>query len=63
MLIPGPHLLNGLFDLIDNYVPMSLARLGLATAIIIASALGIALGIELTLSGPRLSSKARIRII
>ena len=38
MLIPGPHLLNGLFDLIDNYVPMSLARLGLATAIIVASA-------------------------
>jgi uncharacterized membrane protein YjjB (DUF3815 family) len=49
MLIPGPHLINGLFDLIDNYLPMSLARLGLATAIIVASALGIILGIELTL--------------
>jgi len=52
MLIPGPHLLNGLFDLVDNYLPMSLARLGLATAIILVSALGIVLGIELTLPGP-----------
>lgn len=52
MLIPGPHLINGLLDLIDNYVPMSVARLGLATAIVVASALGIILGIELTLSGP-----------
>jgi uncharacterized membrane protein YjjP (DUF1212 family) len=52
MIIPGPHLINGLLDLIDNFLPMSLARLGLATGILIASALGIILGIELTLSGP-----------
>src|SRR6476620_10615417 len=32
MLVPGPHLINGLLDLIDNYVPMSMARLGLATS-------------------------------
>ena len=52
MLVPGPHLINGLLDLIDNYLPMSIARLGLATAIVVASALGIVLGIELTLSEP-----------
>jgi uncharacterized membrane protein YjjP (DUF1212 family) len=52
MIIPGPHLINGLLDLIDNYLPMSLARLGLATGILAAGALGIILGIELTLSGP-----------
>ena len=52
MLVPGPHLINGLLDLIDNYLPMSIARLGLATAIVVASTLGIILGIELTLSGP-----------
>ena len=52
MIVPGPHLINGLLDLIDNYLPMSIARLGLATAIVVASALGIVLGIELTLSGP-----------
>jgi uncharacterized membrane protein YjjP (DUF1212 family) len=48
MLVPGPHLINGLFDLIDNQVPMSLSRLGLATGILLASALGIVLGVELT---------------
>jgi uncharacterized membrane protein YjjP (DUF1212 family) len=52
MLIPGPHLINGLLDLVDNYLPMSLARLGLATGITVASALGIVLGLELTLAGP-----------
>jgi uncharacterized membrane protein YjjP (DUF1212 family) len=61
MLVPGPHLINGLFDLIDNHLPMSLARLWLAVSILLASALGIILGIELTLpdlasanSAPRL---------
>jgi uncharacterized membrane protein YjjP (DUF1212 family) len=52
MLVPGPHLINGVLDLIDNYLPMSLARLGLATGILLASALGIVLGVELTLTGP-----------
>jgi uncharacterized membrane protein YjjP (DUF1212 family) len=49
MVVPGPHLINGLLDLIDNYLPMSLARLGLATGILLASAAGIVLGVELTL--------------
>ena len=52
MVVPGPHLINGLLDLIDNYVPMSLSRLGLATGILLAGALGILLGVELTLPGP-----------
>lgn len=49
MLIPGPHLINGLLDLIDNYLPMSLARFGLAFGILFASAAGLAIGVELTL--------------
>jgi uncharacterized membrane protein YjjB (DUF3815 family) len=49
MLVPGPHLINGLLDLVDNHLPMSLARLGLATGILLASTLGIVLGMELTL--------------
>jgi uncharacterized membrane protein YjjP (DUF1212 family) len=52
MLVPGPHLINGCMDLIDNHVPMSIARLGLAAGILLASALGIVLGIELTISEP-----------
>jgi uncharacterized membrane protein YjjP (DUF1212 family) len=52
MVVPGPHLINGLFDLIDNYLPMCLSRLGLAVGILLASALGVVLGVELTLPDP-----------
>jgi uncharacterized membrane protein YjjP (DUF1212 family) len=52
MLVPGPHLINGILDLIDNHLPMSVARLGLAAGILLASTLGVVLGIELTLPGP-----------
>jgi uncharacterized membrane protein YjjP (DUF1212 family) len=52
MLVPGPHLINGVLDLIDNHLPMSMARLGLAAGILFASALGIVLGVELTLPVP-----------
>jgi uncharacterized membrane protein YjjP (DUF1212 family) len=58
MLVPGPHLINGLLDLIENHVPMSLARLGLATGILLASGLGVILGIELTLPDPTFSGSA-----
>ncbi len=49
MLVPGPHLINSLLDLIDNHLTMSLARLWLAAGILVASALGMALGIAVTL--------------
>ena len=58
MLVPGPHLINGLLDLVDNYVPMSLSRLGLAAGILLASALGIVLGVELTLPPPNFPEQA-----
>jgi uncharacterized membrane protein YjjP (DUF1212 family) len=58
MLVPGPHLINGILDLIDNHLPMSLARLGLAAGILLASALGIVLGVELTLPGLPLLPRA-----
>jgi uncharacterized membrane protein YjjP (DUF1212 family) len=48
MLVPGPHLINGLLDLVDNYVPMGVARLGLATSILVACAMSIVIGIKLT---------------
>jgi uncharacterized membrane protein YjjP (DUF1212 family) len=52
MVVPGPHLINGLLDLIDNHLPMSLARLGLAAGLLTAAAAGVALGVELVLPGP-----------
>jgi uncharacterized membrane protein YjjP (DUF1212 family) len=58
MLVPGPHLINGLLDLIDNHLPMSLCRFGLAIGILLASALGIVLGVELTLPSPFFPSQS-----
>jgi uncharacterized membrane protein YjjP (DUF1212 family) len=58
MVVPGPHLINGLLDLIDNYLPMCLSRLGLATGILLASALGVVLGVELTLPDPCFTGQA-----
>jgi uncharacterized membrane protein YjjP (DUF1212 family) len=49
MVVPGPHLINGLLDLVDNFVPMGLARLGLAMSILLACTLGIVIGMKLTL--------------
>jgi uncharacterized membrane protein YjjP (DUF1212 family) len=57
MLVPGPHLINGFFDLIDNYLPMTLSRLGLAAGILLASAVGIVLGVELTVPEPFLPER------
>ena len=39
MLVPGPHLINGLQDVVDNLMPMGIARLGLALSILLACAL------------------------
>jgi uncharacterized membrane protein YjjP (DUF1212 family) len=52
MVVPGPHLINALFDLIDNHLPMSLARFGLASGLLAAAAAGVAIGVELTLPDP-----------
>ena len=49
MLVPGAHFLNGLFDLVDNHVPMGMARLGLAGGILTAIALGVVVGVRVTL--------------
>jgi uncharacterized membrane protein YjjB (DUF3815 family) len=50
MLVPGPHLINGLFDLVENHLFMSMARLTLATAILVAAGLGLLVGVELTIA-------------
>src|SRR5206468_1258052 len=58
MVVPGPHLINGLLDLIDNHVPMSLFRLWLGIGILLASALGLVVGIELTVPAPLFPGQA-----
>lgn len=49
ILVPGPHIINGLLDLIDNHVPLGIARLALAGSILLAAALGIVVGVEAVL--------------
>lgn len=49
MIVPGPHLINGLIDLVDNYISMSLARLSLAAGILLASAAGTVIGMAAVL--------------
>lgn len=49
MLVPGPHLINGLYDMIENNMQTGIPRLGLAAGILVAAAMGIFLGGWLTL--------------
>lgn len=44
MLVPGPHLINGLYDMLENHMQTGISRLGLAVGILVAAALGVFLG-------------------
>ena len=56
MLVPGPHLINGVHDMLENHMQTGLCRLALAMSILIATALGVALGGWLTLGPATLST-------
>jgi uncharacterized membrane protein YjjP (DUF1212 family) len=49
MLVPGPHLINGVEDVLENHMQTGLCRLGLATCVLIASAIGVFVGAWLTI--------------
>ena len=55
MLVPGPHLINSANDMLENHIQTGVCRLGLAMGILIATALGVALGGWLTLGPVTLS--------
>jgi uncharacterized membrane protein YjjB (DUF3815 family) len=44
MLVPGPHLINGVEDMLENHMQAGICRLGLAAIILTASSLGGMLG-------------------
>jgi uncharacterized membrane protein YjjB (DUF3815 family) len=56
MLVPGPHLINGVHDMLENHMQTGVCRLGLATGVLIATALGVVLGGWLTLGPATLST-------
>ncbi len=57
MLVPGPHLINGVHDMLENHMQTGVCRLALASGVIVATTLGVALGGWLTL-GPASVSTA-----
>ena len=56
MVVPGPHLINGVYDMLENHVQTGVCRLALAAGIIIATAFGVAFGGWLTLGPTTLST-------
>jgi uncharacterized membrane protein YjjP (DUF1212 family) len=62
MLVPGPHLINGVRDILENYVHTGICRLALAGGILIAAALGVVLGGWLTLGPATLSTSPSMAI-
>lgn len=52
ILVPGPHLLNGSFDLVASRIPLGLARLTFAAVTLLATGAGVLAG--LTLGGAEL---------
>jgi uncharacterized membrane protein YjjB (DUF3815 family) len=49
MLVPGPHFINSLYDIVENNMTTGLARFGLASTIMVSASMGIFLGGWLTL--------------
>jgi uncharacterized membrane protein YjjP (DUF1212 family) len=47
VLVPGPHVLNGVFDLIDGRIHLGAARLIYAGLVIVAISVGLLLGLTL----------------
>ena len=56
MLVPGPHLINSVHDLLDNHMQTGVCRLALGTGILITAALGVVLGAWVTLGLETLST-------
>jgi uncharacterized membrane protein YjjB (DUF3815 family) len=56
MLVPGPHLINSAQDMLEDHVQTGISRLGLATGILTATALGVVLGGSLILGPATLST-------
>jgi uncharacterized membrane protein YjjB (DUF3815 family) len=48
MLVPGPHLIKGVYDMTENHMQTGLSRLGLASVLLFGAALGVYTGARLT---------------
>lgn len=57
MIVPGPHLINGVYDMTENHIQTGLSRLGLATVLLFGAALGVYIGARLTLGTATFSAQ------
>lgn len=58
ILVPGVPLINGILDMIRNHVTMGLSRLGFATLVVLAVALGVFAATQVTRVGVPVDSPA-----
>jgi uncharacterized membrane protein YjjP (DUF1212 family) len=70
MLVPGPHLINSVEDMLDNEIDTGISRLCLALTILLAAAAGVVAGMWLTVgtiaeaaSGGRVATVALVDIL
>ena len=70
MLVPGPHLINGIEDVLENEIQAGIGRLCLALTILLAAALGVVAGLWITLgamaepaAGSRVATVALVDVV
>jgi uncharacterized membrane protein YjjP (DUF1212 family) len=70
MLVPGPHLINGIEDVLENEIQTGLCRLCLALTILLAAALGVVAGLWITIgtiaepaAGSRVATVALVDVV
>ncbi len=56
MLVPGPHLIHSVQEMLENHMQAGMARLALAATILVAAALGMVVGVKLTVGALELTA-------
>ncbi len=64
MLVPGPHLIHAIQEMLENQMQAAVARLGLAVTILVAAALGVLVGVRVTMGamGPVVTPSATMQL-
>jgi uncharacterized membrane protein YjjP (DUF1212 family) len=56
MLVPGPHLIHSVQEMLENHMQAGMARLALAATVLVAAALGMVVGVKLTVGALELTA-------
>lgn len=63
MLVPGPHLINGVYDMTENHMQTGLSRLALASVLLFGASLGIYIGARLTVGTATFSAQPSEEVV